>query len=160
MEGRKKTGSSSSSFTSELFGSKESSASSGIFWAIFASSSKDFVLFPCFFNYFSKNFDGVSYCFLRLFYWVLIFIYAFFVFACVFGKCLIWMDIVLLLLQMVPRKRVKGESKSITNMDIISSITLLILYVCMKQGEMYILYLFTRYILGSLYTKPSVLAPI
>ncbi|TQD77637.1 hypothetical protein C1H46_036847 [Malus baccata] len=43
MEGRKKTGSSSSSFTSELFGSKESSASSGIFGAIFAPSSKDLV---------------------------------------------------------------------------------------------------------------------
>ena len=44
MEGRKQTGSSSSSFTSELFGSKESSASSGIFGAIFAPPSKDLVL--------------------------------------------------------------------------------------------------------------------
>ena len=43
MEGRKKTGSSSSSFTSELFGSKEAPASSGIFGAIFAPSSKDLV---------------------------------------------------------------------------------------------------------------------
>ncbi|KAM1798782.1 hypothetical protein ACFX12_032817 [Malus domestica] len=44
MEGRKQTGSSSSSFTSELFGSKESSASPGIFGAIFAPPSKDLVL--------------------------------------------------------------------------------------------------------------------
>ncbi|RXH95845.1 hypothetical protein DVH24_008345 [Malus domestica] len=45
-EGRKKTGSSSSSFTSELFRSKESSASSGIFRAIFAPSSKDLYYSP------------------------------------------------------------------------------------------------------------------
>lgn len=39
MEGRKQMGS-SSSFTSELFGSKESSSSNGIFGSIFAPSSK------------------------------------------------------------------------------------------------------------------------
>ncbi|KAF3449044.1 hypothetical protein FNV43_RR09768 [Rhamnella rubrinervis] len=39
MEGRKQMGS-SSSFTSELFGSQESSSSSGIFGSIFAPSSK------------------------------------------------------------------------------------------------------------------------
>ncbi|BBH06206.1 hypothetical protein Prudu_017784 [Prunus dulcis] len=43
MEGRKQVGS-SSSFTSELFGSKEPSSSSGIFGAIFAPSSKELVL--------------------------------------------------------------------------------------------------------------------
>ncbi|BFG36286.1 hypothetical protein CerSpe_225600 [Prunus speciosa] len=43
MEGRKQVGS-SSSFTSDLFGSKESSSSSGIFGAIFAPSSKELVL--------------------------------------------------------------------------------------------------------------------
>ncbi|XP_022745636.1 uncharacterized protein LOC111295978 [Durio zibethinus] len=41
MEGRKGVGSSSSTFTSELFGSKESpSSSTGIFGSIFAPSSK------------------------------------------------------------------------------------------------------------------------
>ncbi|XP_015897034.1 uncharacterized protein LOC107430685 isoform X1 [Ziziphus jujuba] len=40
MEGRKPMGSSSSSFTSELFGSKETSSSTGIFGSIFAPSSK------------------------------------------------------------------------------------------------------------------------
>ncbi|KAM6550814.1 hypothetical protein CsatB_000622 [Cannabis sativa] len=39
MDGKKQVGS-SSSFTSELFGSKESSPSSGIFGSIFAPSSK------------------------------------------------------------------------------------------------------------------------
>lgn len=40
MEGRKQASSSSSSLTSELFGSKESSSSTGIFGSIFAPSSK------------------------------------------------------------------------------------------------------------------------
>ncbi|XP_068342037.1 uncharacterized protein [Pyrus communis] len=94
MEGIKKTGSSSSSFTSELFGSKESSASSGIFGAIFAPSSKDLV------------FGRES---LR---------------SEVTGKKLTDEP-----LHFKPgdepdgaSKEIEGESKSITNMDIISSI--------------------------------------
>lgn len=52
MEGRKEATSysSSSSLTSELFGSKESSSSSGIFGSIFAPSSKvQLVSVYCFF---------------------------------------------------------------------------------------------------------------
>ena len=87
MEGRKKTGSSSSSFTSELFRSKESSTSYGIFGAIYAPSSKDLYYSPVFKIIFLKNFDGFFllfssivllgfdflslHPFVLLFYWVL-----------------------------------------------------------------------------------------
>lgn len=58
MEGRKQATSysSSSSLTSELFGSKESSSSSGIFGSIFAPSSKVLLV--------------SVYCFFVLIYWV------------------------------------------------------------------------------------------
>ncbi|XP_024028064.1 uncharacterized protein LOC21399963 [Morus notabilis] len=44
MEGKKQVGSSSSSFTTELFGSKDSSSSSGIFGSIFPPPSNSKVL--------------------------------------------------------------------------------------------------------------------
>ncbi|RXH81336.1 hypothetical protein DVH24_006161 [Malus domestica] len=125
MEGRKKTGSSSSSFTSELFGSKESSASSGIFGAIFAPSSKDLVFGreslrsevtgkkltddPLHFK--PRDQPGLyAFCIFHLLFFIR------------YGRMSDSDGYRVVAAADGASKEIEGESKSITNMDIISSI--------------------------------------
>lgn len=69
MEGKKQVGSSSSSFTTELFGSKDSSSSSGIFGSIFPPPSNSKVYIHTYID---------TYIFHYLLYWITFWAFYFF----------------------------------------------------------------------------------